>query len=330
MKALILENPGQPESLKLAEHPTPPPQPNEVLVKVAAVGLNPVDYKTAQMGWPTWQWPHILGLDVAGVVESVGKTVTKWKPGDRVFYHGDLSKPGGFAEYTKAPEHIMTQIPNDVSFEDSAAIPCAGYTAWQILSRRIPVKADLTVLVHGGAGGVGGFVLQLARHLKTRVLTTCSKENSEYVRTLGAEHVIDYKNEDVHSRVMTLTDDQGVDIIINTIDEQSATRDLGLLAHGGHLACVVGLPDLTHLGRFTKAISIHEIALGSAHLHGNQKSQADLAAMGTELIAMIQKGSLSTLLSETIDLASIPQALVRLSQRHVKGKIVAKLYKEHK
>ena len=325
MKALILEKPGEPEGLKLTARPRPLPKPNEVLVKVAAVGLNPVDYKTAQMGWPTWQWPHILGLDVAGVVESVGNAVTQWQPGDRVFYHGDLSKPGGFAEYAKAPEHIISNIPNGVSFEDAAAIPCAGYTAWQVLSRRIPVKPGATILVHGGAGGVGGFALQLAHHLKTRVLTTCSKENSEYVRTLGADHVIDYNNEDVHSRVMALTDNQGVDIIINTIDEQSATKDLDILAHGGHLACVVGLPDLNRLERFTKAVSIHEIALGSAHLYGSHSAQADLSAMGNELIDMVQKGSLSTLLTETIDLASVPRALVRLSQRHVKGKIVATL-----
>lgn len=325
MKALILERLGPPESLKLADHPTPAPQPYEVLVKVAAVGLNPVDYKTAQRGWPTWQWPHILGLDVAGVVESVGQKVTQWKPGDRIFYHGDLSKPGGFAEFTKAPEHIITKIPDDVSFKDAAAIPCAGYTAWQILSRRIPVKPGSTVLVHGGAGGVGGFAVQVARHLKTRVLTTCSKENFDHVKNLGADHAIDYKNEDVHSRVMAVTDNQGADVIINTIDEASATRDLMLLAHGGHLACVVGLPNLDGLEPFTKAVSIHEIALGSAHLSGNRKAQTDLAVMGGELIAMVREGSLSTLLTETIALTDVPQALSRLSRRHVKGKIVATL-----
>ena len=325
MKALILEAPGQPETLKLADHPTPVPRSGEVRVKVAAVGLNPVDYKTAQRGVPAWQWPHVLGLDVAGVVDAAGESVTRWQPGDRVFYHGDLSKPGGYAEYAVAPGHIMTRVPDDVSFEDAAAVPCAGYTAWQILSRRIPVKAGSIILVHGGAGGVGGFAVQLARRLDTRVLTTCSRENFDYVKNLGADHAIDYKNEDVGSRVMELTDGRGADIIINTIDEASATRDLDLLAHGGHLASVVGLPDLGRLERFTKAVSVHEIALGSAHLFGGKNAQADLAAMGEELITMVREERLSTLLAETVDLGSVPAALARLSRRHVKGKIVATL-----
>ncbi|MCG8617901.1 MAG: zinc-binding dehydrogenase [Desulfobacterales bacterium] len=325
MKALILETTGAPGTLKLAEHPEPIPSPDDVLVNVAAVGLNPVDYKTAAMGFPTWQWPHILGLDVAGVVARVGESVTGWQPGDRVFYHGDLSKPGGYAEYTTAPAHIVTRIPDGVTFEDAAAIPCAGYTAWQILSRRIPVRSGSTVLVHGGAGGVGGFAVQLARHLNTRVLTTCSEGNFDHVKNLGAHHAIDYKNEDLHSRVMALTDQNGADVIINTIDEASATRDLDLLAHGGHLASVVGLPDISRLTPFTKAVSVHEIALGSAHLNGGRNAQADLAAMGEELITMVREGKLATLLTETVDLASVPEALTRISRRHVKGKIVAVL-----
>lgn len=325
MKALVLERPGLPGTLKLSDHPIPEPLANGVRVKVRAVGLNPVDYKTAETGWPTWQWPHILGLDVAGVVDAVGKSVQKWMPGDRIFYHGNLARPGGFAEYALAPEHIITRIPDDLSFEHAAALPCAGYTAWQILSRRIPVKEGATILVHGGAGGVGGFAVQLARHLNARVLTTCSAENFKYVENLGANHAMDYKNEDLHSRMMALTDNQGADIVINTIDAQSATGDLLLLAHGGHLACVAGLPDLTRLKQFTKAVSIHEIALGSAHLSGNLKAQIDLAAMGTELITMVQQGRLSTLLAETIELDSVPRALARLSRRHVKGKIVATL-----
>jgi NADPH:quinone reductase-like Zn-dependent oxidoreductase len=110
MKALVLEKPGSPDSLRIAERPLQHPAPDEVRVKVMAVGLNPVDYKTAQWGWPTWQWPHILGLDVAGVIDRVGTIVTSWKQGDRVFYHGDLSKPGGYAEFAIAPAHIITQI----------------------------------------------------------------------------------------------------------------------------------------------------------------------------------------------------------------------------
>jgi len=112
MKALVLKKPGAPDTLILQEHSLPSPGPDEVRVKVMAVGLNPVDYKTAEWGWQSWLWPHILGLDVAGSIEAVGSEVNSWKPGDRVFYHGDLSKPGGYAEFAVAPAHILAKIPS--------------------------------------------------------------------------------------------------------------------------------------------------------------------------------------------------------------------------
>jgi NADPH2:quinone reductase len=268
MKALVLEKPGSPDTLKIAEQPLPDPAPGEVRVRVMAVGLNPVDYKTAEWGWPSWKWPHILGLDVAGKIDSVGTNITSWKPGDRVFYHGDLSKPGGYAEFAIAPAHIITRIPDNVTF--AAAIPCAGYTAWQILSRKIPVRQGQALLVHGGAGGVGGFAIQLGRIQNLKIITTCSAANFSAVKDLGVLHPIDYRSEDVTARVMEITNGRGVDIVINTIDSTSATEDIKRLAFGGHLACVAGLPDFGQIEPFTRAISIHESALGGAHLSGDR------------------------------------------------------------
>jgi NADPH2:quinone reductase len=176
MKALVLNSPGLPDSLSISDRPIPDPPEGSIRVKVMAVGLNPVDYKTAGIGVPDWSYPHILGLDVAGVVDALGHGVDTWQIGQRVFYHGDLSKPGGYAEYAVAPAHICAAIPEPVSFEHAAAIPCAGYTAWQILTRKIPLKKGQVILVHGGAGGVGGFAVQMSRHLGLKVLSTCSKE----------------------------------------------------------------------------------------------------------------------------------------------------------
>ncbi len=325
MKALILEKPGSPDSLKIADQPLPGPAPGEIRVKVKSVGLNPVDYKTAEWGHPSWQWPHILGLDVAGTVDVVGSGVTNWRPGDRVFYHGDLSKPGGNAEYAIAPAHIMARIPDTVTFEDAAAIPCAGYTAWQILSRKIPVRQGQTLLVHGGAGGVGGFAVQMGRLLDLKVITTCSEANFSVVKKLGAAHPIDYRSEDVTARIMEVTNGRGVDIAVNTIDSDSATEDMSRLAFGGHLACVAGLPDFNRIEPFTRAISIHESALGGAHLSGDKVAQSDLAEMGKELMKLVQDGKIVTMLSKLVSLEEIPQALTDLSRRHVRGKIVARL-----
>ncbi len=325
LKALILEKPGSPDSLKITDQPLPEPAPDEIRVKVVAVGLNPVDYQTAEWGHPSWKWPHILGLDVAGTVDAVGSRVAKWLPGDRVFYHGDLSKPGGYAEYAIAPAHIIARIPDKVTFEDAAAIPCAGYTAWQILSRKIAVRQGQTILVHGGAGGVGGFAIQLGRLLALAVITTCSADNFSVVEKLGAAYPIDYRSEDVTARVMEITQGRGVDIAINTIDSESATEDMNRLAFGGHLACVAGLPDFTLIKPFARAISIHESALGGAHLSGDRTGQSDLAAMGKELIEWVRDGKVSSMVSTVIPLEEIPKALSELSQRHVSGKMVARL-----
>jgi len=324
MKALVLKKPGAPDTLILQEHSLPSPGPDEVRVKVMAVGLNPVDYKTAEWGWQSWLWPHILGLDVAGSIEAVGSEVKSWKPGDRVFYHGDLSKPGGYAEFAVAPAHILAKIPSEVRFENAAAIPCAGFTAWQILSRKIPVKPDQTLLVHGGAGGVGGFAVQMGRYLGLKVLTTCSAANFSAVKKLGADHLIDYTSEDVSALVNEITNGRGVDIVINTIDSDSATQDLKRVAFGGHLACVAGFPDFSKIEPFTRAISIHESALGGAHLSGDRTAKADLARMGKELIELVREEKLSPMLTKVISLEEIPKALISLSQRHVRGKIVAR------
>ena len=150
MKALILERTGTPDTLKVADQPLPVPAAHEVRVRVMAIGLNPVDYKLAEGGFPSWNWPHILGLDVAGTIDMVGSDITAWKSGDRVYYHGDLSRPGGYAEFAVAPAHILAEIPEEITFENAAAIPCAGFTAWQVLSRKIPVKKKQTVLIFLG------------------------------------------------------------------------------------------------------------------------------------------------------------------------------------
>ena len=325
MKALVLDKPGQPDTLRITDMPVPEPGPGEVRVKVKAVGLNPVDYKVAESGVPGWEYPFILGLDVAGTIESLGKAVEGWKIGDDVFYHGNLSRPGGYAEYAIAPAHILGAKPEGVPFSEAAAIPCAGFTAYQILSRKIPVKPEHKILIHAAAGGVGGFAVQIARNMGLEIMATCSKRNFDYVQELGANHLIDYSTENITQRVLDITGGRGADIVINTVDPETATADMERLAFGGHLACVAGLPDFSAIEPFTKALSIHESALGGAHLSGDRKSQEDLGAMAKELMAWVQDDKISPMLSETISMEDIPEVLTRLANRHVSGKIVAEI-----
>lgn len=324
MKALVLDQPGSPQTLRITSMSLPEPGIGEVRVRVHAVGLNPVDYQVAASGIKNWTYPFILGLDVAGTIDAIGKGVIDWKIGDRVFYHGDLSKPGGFAEYAITTAHTIAAIPQNVSFEEAAALPCAGLTAYQALFRKLHLQAGQTILIHGGAGGVGGFAVQLAALSGLKVISTASLDNLAYVKELGAHHVIDYHTEHVGLRVKELTEERGVDAVINTVNRVVATDDLDLLAFNGQLVYIAGAPDFSRVKPFSKALSFHEIALGGAYLSGDIVAQKDLAKMAEELVTLVSEKKVSPMLSNVISIDEIPDALVRLSERHVRGKIVAK------
>lgn len=325
MKALLLQEKGQWKEMKVEEVQKPQPYEGELLVEVHAVGLNPVDYKTATGRNAKWSYPHVLGLDVAGVVVETGEGVTEWKIGDRVVFHGDITKKGGFAEFTVTTAHTVSKIPESVSFEDAASIPTAGYTAYQSLFRKLPLEQIDTILIHGGAGGVGGFGVQLAKLAGKTVISTASTHNHDYVKSLGADYVIDYRDEDIATRVMDITDGRGVDAVVDAVSRQSATDSLGALAFMGHIVYIAGAPDFTAIKPFTKVISYHEIALGAAHQSGDFKAQQDLAKIGDEMLSLLAQGKLTSMLTETITLEEVPFALKRLSERHVRGKIVAKI-----
>jgi NADPH:quinone reductase-like Zn-dependent oxidoreductase len=330
MKALVLERPGSFDDLRLADIPQPTPGPGEIRLRVRAVGLNPVDYKLLG-GHPAWTYPFVPGLDVAGVVDALGPGVDQehWSPGDEVFYHGDLRRPGGLAEYAIAPAHILSRVPENESPVESAidmaALPCAGITAYMAIHRKLHLQAGRAILIQAGAGGVGGFAIQLAALVGATVITTCSASNFDYVRQLGADAAIDYRSEDVRARVMQITQGRGVDAVIDTLGRQSATEALTMLAFGGQLVCIEALPNFADWHMFNKAISVHEIALGVAHAAGDHRDQAALAEMGEELAALVAEGRVNPMISEVIALETVPAALRRLAERHVRGKIVVQI-----
>ncbi len=322
MKAVLLDKPGKPSSLYTGAITRPEPGPGEVRVRVHAVSLNPVDYKLAVGGHPAWTYPFVLGLDVAGTIDALGDGVVDFEIGDRVFYHGNLSRPGGFAEFVVTVAHVLARIPDNVPYAAAAAVPCAGLTAYQALHRRLHIQPRQTVLVQAGAGGVGGFAVQLAARAGARVITTASVANHPYVRRLGAEAVIDYQRENVQERVMAWTRSRGLDAVVDTISGESATAGTKMLAFGGGLAAVAGLPDFAQVP-FQKALSIHQIMLGGAYFNGGMDAQVELGLMGEEMIGMVAAGEIDPLLSEVISLDEVPAGLEKLAGRHVRGKIVA-------
>ena len=199
MRALIFKRYGRPDQIAFADIPRPVPKPDEILVQVHAVGLNPIDTtipKGTFKPFLRFQLPATLGSDLAGVVVEVGNHVTRFKPGDAVFASVFDLGTGTLAEFAVVPENVAALKPANLDFVQAASIPMVGLTSWQALKERAKLKPGQKVFIPAGSGGIGTFAIQLAKHLGAKVGTTTSTGNMELVKSLGADEVIDYKKQE--------------------------------------------------------------------------------------------------------------------------------------
>ncbi|MDG5472638.1 zinc-binding dehydrogenase [Jeotgalibacillus sp. ET6] len=325
MKALLLQDKGQWKDMKVGEIERPSPASDEIVVQVKAAGLNPVDYKTGENGSPSWSYPHILGLDVAGIVAEAGSDVSNFAKGDRVVYLSDMAKKGGFAEYAVIKAHTVSKLPDSVSFEDAAALPVAAYTAYQALFFKLHAQKDKTILIHAGAGGVGGFAIQLAKYAGLTVITTASQKKHSYVKDLGADYAIDYKTEDFVEKTKELTNGLGVDYVLDTVGRENATKSLDTLAYNGQIAFIAGQPEMNESISFAHPVSFHHVALGSVYQSGNTAEEKTLKQIGDHLVELLSEGKISSLVEKVISLEEVPEGLKELESRSFTGKLVAKI-----
>lgn len=338
MRAWLLDHPGPPGSLRLAEVDSPWRAPVamrrevEVLVRVEAVGLNPVDISTAAVGNPAWRYPHVLGLDVAGRVVAVHADAAArrdqgWmlpKPGTRVVFHQDLREPGGFAEFVAVPPDTLAAMPRTLDPIAAASLPTPGLTALDAVERRLRQISGHVVLVHGASGGVGSFAVQLAKLFGATVIASARPDCEEMARALGALHVVDYRAPDFAEQVRRIAPG-GVDAVIDTVSARSATESLGLLRHAGHLVAIGGRPDLSSIPEFGLAPTVSEVALGAAYTHGGFAGRRWLTWGLERLMRLIGEGLLHPPEIEVIAFEDIPRGLERLANREVDGKLVANL-----
>jgi len=243
MKAAYIEQTGPPENITYGDLPTPEPDGSRVLVKVAAVALNPVDtyIRSGAIGFDLPQ-PFIVGCDLAGVVEAVGPEVTRFKPGDRVWgtNQGLLGRQGTFAEYAAVDQCWLYPTPDEVADRDAAAISLVGITAHLGLFRDAGLKMGETLFVNGGTGGVGSCVVQMARAIGARVIATAGSEQKvQAARDLGANLAVNYKTEDVDEAIRRFAP-EGVDVWFETLREQDLVRAVGHLTLGGRLILMAG------------------------------------------------------------------------------------------
>ncbi|WP_323167094.1 zinc-dependent alcohol dehydrogenase family protein [Pseudomonas atacamensis] len=303
MKAMILKSFGGPDSFELSDVPKPVPQAGQVLVRVHATSINPLDYQVRRGDYPDLvPLPAITGHDVSGVVEAVGPGVSAFAPGDEVWYTPQIfDGQGSYAEYHVAAESIIARKPASLSHLEAASLSLVGGTVWEALTVRAVLRVGESILIHGGAGGVGHVAIQVAKAMGARVFTTVREANAEFVRSLGADVVIDYTQEDYVEAIMRETAGHGVDVVFDTIGGDTLSRSADALAQLGR---VVSIVDIAQPQNLVQAWGKN----ASYHFVFTRQNRGKL----DELSALVERGQLRPHVGAVYSLADISLAHARL------------------
>ncbi|MCJ8165906.1 NADP-dependent oxidoreductase [Pontibacter sp. E15-1] len=309
MKAMILTAPGDVENFQLAEIDTPKPQKNEVLVKVKAISVNPVDTKTrageAFYGQLKDDGPVIVGWDISGEVAEVGEGVTEFKPGDGVF--GMVNFPGSgkaYAEYVAAPVAHLAHKPANISHEEAAAATLAALTAWQVLVHEAKIQSGQRVLIHAAAGGVGHFAVQIAKHFGAYVIGTASVENHDFLRSLDVDETIDYKRQKVEEVV------KNVDIVLDSLGVENTLKSLKTLRSGGKIVSILGGANDT----VQEEASKHHIEAKNYLVHSSAEDM-------TQLADLLQRGIIRAHVAFTFPFEDMAKAHQQVESHKTRGKV---------
>ncbi|TRW26700.1 zinc-dependent alcohol dehydrogenase family protein [Flavobacterium zepuense] len=243
MKAAILKQFGPVENFEIAEIPTPKPGFKEVLVRVYATSVNPLDYQVRRGDYKNeLELPVITGHDVSGEIVELGVGVENFKIGDEVYYTPEIFKGyGSYAQYHCAHESIIGLKPKNFSHLEAATLPLAAGTAYEMLVTRAKLKINQSILIHGGAGGVGIPTIQIAKAMGATVYTTARKVHHKFLLELGADYVIDYENENYITAIQQLTDNKGVDVIIDTLGGNTLSDSGKILSQLGQVVTIVDI-----------------------------------------------------------------------------------------
>ncbi len=303
MLAVRIHEFGGQEVLKYEDVPEPEPGPDEIRIRVIAAGVNPMDWKVRRGGMKL-PLPMIMGVDVAGVVDAVGQDVDVFRPKDQVFAKVSIGQ-GGYAEYTVTSASQAALKPGSIGFVEAAAVPTAGLAAWQSLFDIAGLQKGQSVLIHGAAGGVGSFAVQFAKWKGARVIGTASSSNAEFLKSIGADVVINYRAQRFEDIV------HGVDVVLDTIGGDTFERSWGVLKQGGFLVTTVA--------------SVPE---GAAKAHGVRAKGLMTKADGRELAQIaeiIDERHIKPVVTTVLPLSEAKRAQEMSESRHVRGKIVLRV-----
>ena len=302
MRAVRFHDYGDPSVLRVDEVPRPRPKAGEVLVEVRAAGVNPIDWKLRSGNLQAFlpvELPHVPGIELAGTVSELGPGVTEFSLGDDVFGRGQ----GAYAEYAIAPAQSIARKPKVLSFVEAATLPNGGITAWWGLFEIAGLESGQRLLIHGGAGGVGGLAVQLGRWKGAHVIATTSTANLDFVRSLGADEVVDYSV----SRFEETVGD--VDVVLDTVGGDVTDRSWSVLKKGGILVSASGMPQLERAEQH----GVRAAGVGAA---------PDVRRVLGQLAALVVDGKLKPLVGQRFPLAEV-EAAQRVSETgHGRGRII--------
>ena len=304
MTAVRMQSFGGPEVLKVEQIPVPAPGEGEVLVRVHAAGVNPVDWKVREgmlKGYSP-QPPATPGYDVAGVVEAIGTGVEGVKTGDEVFAYLSIQRGGGYAQFAIVKAGEAAIEPKALDFNHAAATPLAALTAWQALIDTAKIQAGQTVLVHGGSGGVGHFAVQIAKAKGAKVIATASGANQEFLKALGADQIINYRTQKFEELC------KDVDVVLDTVGGDTLAHSYQVVKPGGIIVSIVGPPDAAKL----KERGIRGTAI---MVRPNGKQLAEIAQL-------IAAGKITPTVGETFKLEEAAKAQEKSKAGGTRGKIV--------
>ncbi|MCU9612002.1 NADP-dependent oxidoreductase [Caldibacillus lycopersici] len=310
MKAIAIEEYGGSDKLKEMKINQPVPKENEVIVELHATSINPIDWKLREgylKSMLPFDFPIILGWDAAGVVHEVGAKVKDYQVGDRVFARPATTNRGTYAEYTAVDASLLAKIPDNISFAEAASVPLAGLTAWQCLFHFGNVKEGDNVLIHAGSGGVGSFAIQFAKHVGAFVATTAGTANVEFLKSLGADLVIDYKKQDFENSGIVF------DFVLDSLGGEIQEKSFKVLKQGGTLASIVSEPNKQQAEQ-------RNIKAGLVWLIPNGKQLAEIAAL-------LKNGDVKAIIGHTFPFSEkgVKDAHALSETHHAKGKIVIEI-----
>lgn len=308
MKAVRIHAYGGPEALVYEDAPLPQPGKDELLVRVHAAAVNPVDWKIREGHLKEMldsRLPLIMGWDVSGTVEAVGPEVVRFKVGDEVFSRPDIARDGAYAEFIVIRENEAAFKPESIDHLHAAAIPLAGLTACKSLFAAAKLSAGQTILIHGAAGGVGTYAVQLAKWKGAHVIATASERNHDYLRELGADEVIAYQNARFEDKV------RDVDVVFDTIGGETQTRSWNVVKQGGVLVSIVSPPSQVEAA--ARGVRPEFVFI--------QPDAAELSA----LAKLVDSGKLRVMVEAVLPLAEARRAQELSQNGHTRGKIVLKV-----